>query len=108
MLKLHYNIDVSDKYDSDVELVKYIGRTHPVGYYGTQRGESSSWKVEIDKQDKETLYAIRRLSIWAGNVYVREPSGTGYWASINVSYSQTHRKLTIPITFEIKRVEGGV
>lgn len=107
MLRLPYNIDISDKYAGDVSLLKYIGRENPVSYYGTQVGETSSWKVEIEKSDKETLYAIRRLAVWKGDVYVREPSGSGYWANISISFSQTHCKLTIPITIEVTRVEGG-
>lgn len=105
---LPYNIDVSDKNDKDVSLVKYIGRKRPVSYYGTQLGETATWKVEIPKDDEETLYALRRLAIWTGDVYVREPSGSGYWANISVSMSQTHCQLTIPVTIEITRVEGGV
>lgn len=108
MLKLPYNIDVSDKHSSDVELVKYIGRRHPVSYYGTQLGESATWNVEIEKDDSETLYALRRLAIWMGDVYVREPSGSGYWAHISVSFKQTHCNLTIPVTLDITRVEGGI
>lgn len=108
MLKLPYNIDVSDKHSADVSHVEYIGRKHPVSYYGTQLGETASWKVDIDKNDKETLYALRRLAIWMGDVYVREPSGSGYWASISVSFSQTHCELTIPVTLDVTRVEGGV
>lgn len=108
LLKLPYNIDVSAKHGVDVSLVNYIGRKRPVSYYGTQLGESATWKVEIPKSDKETLYAIRRLSIWTGNVYVREPSGTGYWASMTVSYNVNHCETTIPITFDITRVEGGL
>lgn len=108
LLKLPYNIDVSDQNDVDVSLIKYIGRRHPVTYYGTQVGSTSSWKVEIPKYDKETLYALRRLAIWMGDVYVREPSGSGYWANISVSFSQTHCELTIPVTLNITRVEGGV
>lgn len=107
MLKLPYNIDVSDDSDPDVALVEYIGRKHPISYYGTQRGVSSTWNVEIDKKDEETLYALRRLQTWMGDVYVREPSGSGYWANIKVSFSQTHCELTIPVTLTIKRVEGG-
>ena len=107
MLKLPYNIDVSDDHSPDVSLIKYIGRKHPVGYYGTQVGHTASWKVEIPKSDKETLYAIRRLANWMGDVYVREPSGSGYWANITVSYSQTHLKPIIPVTFNVKRVSGG-
>lgn len=108
LLRLPYNIDVSDNHDIDVELVEYIGRRHPVSYYGTQTGESSTWNVVIDKSDKDTLYALRRLAIWMGDVYVREPSGSGYWANISVSFSQKHNDLTIPVTLNIKRVTGGM
>lgn len=107
MLKLPYNISVSDKHDPDVELVEYIGRKHPVSYYGTQVGEKSTWSVDIDKDDIETLYSLRRLAVYMGDVYVREPSGSGYWANVNVSFSQKYDDLVIPVTFEITRVEGG-
>lgn len=107
LIKLPYNIDVSDDNQVDVSLVKYIGRKYPVSYYGTQLGSTSSWTMEIPKEDIRTLYALRRLAIWTGDVYVREPSGSGYWASIAVSFSQTHNELTIPITITITRVEGG-
>lgn len=108
MLKLPYNIDTTSNHSADVSLVNYIGRKHPVSYYGTQLGETETWNVVIPASDKDTLYAIRRLAIWTDNVYVREPSGAGYWANISVSYSQKHNELTIPITFDIKRVEGGM
>lgn len=107
LLRLPYNIDVSDKYSPDVSLIEYTGRSHPVSYYGTQKGSTSSWSVEIPKYDEETLYTIRRLSIWMGDVYVREPSGSGYWANVKVSYDTKHCELTIPITLDITRVEGG-
>lgn len=108
MLRLPYNIDVSNAHSPDVSLVRYIGRKRPVSYYGTQLGESATWNVEIPKSDTETLYALRRLAIYMGNVYVREPSGSGYWASINVSFSQKHLGLTIPVTINITPVEGGM
>lgn len=108
MLKLPYNIDISDSQDKDVALIKYIGREHPVSYHGTQLGTTATWNVEIAKQDKETLYGLRRLAVWMGDVYVREPSGSGYWADISVSFSQKHRELTIPVTLNITRVEGGM
>lgn len=108
LVRLPYNVDVSDKTNPDVSLVKYIGRKRPVSYYGTQLGETSSWKVEIPKDDIDTLYALRRLAIWMGDVYVREPSGSGYWASVTVSFSQTHNSLTIPVTLDVTRVEGGI
>ena len=108
LLKLPYNIDVSDKYGMDVSLVEYIGRKHPVSYYGTQLGEAQTWNISVPKTDVETLYMLRRLAIWTGNVYVREPSGTGYWANVNVSFSKKHLEVTIPVTIEVTRVEGGV
>ena len=107
LLKLPYNIDVSDSNRSDVSLIEYIGRSHPVAYYGTQLGSSSTWNMTIDKKDKETLYGLRRLARWMGDVYVREPSGSGYWANVSVSFSQKHCDVTIPVTINVSRVEGG-
>lgn len=107
MLKLPYNIDVSDSNESDVTLVEYIGRKRPVSYYGTQLGSTSSWKVDVAKEDKDALYALRRLAVWMDDVYVREPSGSGYWAYIKVSFSQEHCNLVIPVTLDITRVDGG-
>ena len=108
MLKLPYNIDVSDKNASEVTMVNYAGRKYPVSYYGTHLGSTSTWNTVIPKSDKETLYALRRLQTWMGDVYVREPSGSGYWANIKVSFNQNHKELTIPVTLELTRVEGGI
>lgn len=107
LLRLPYNIDVSDNNDQDVSLIEYIGRKHPVSYYGTQIGSTSTWNTDIPSTDVDTLYAVRRLSVWMGDVYVREPSGSGYWASVKANYNQKHTGLTIPITLDITRVEGG-
>lgn len=108
MLMLPYNIDVTDKRKREVELVKYVGRENPVSYYGTQKDESSTWNVVIPKDDKETIYALRRLSLWTGDVYVREPSGLGYWANITISFNQKHTDMTAPVTIDVTRVEGGM
>lgn len=108
LVKLPYNIDVQDKTNLDVELINFVGRKSPVSYYGTQVGETANWSCEIPKKDIETIYALRRLAKYTGDVYVREPSGTGYWANINVSFGIKHLDLTIPVTFEITRVEAEV
>lgn len=107
-VKLPYNVDVSESNAHDVALIKYAGRSNPVSYYGTHIGESGSWSMVIDKNDKDTLYALRRLGRWMGNAYVREPSGVGYWASVAVAISQKHCEMTIPVTLTITRVEGGI
>lgn len=107
LIKLPYNIDTSEKTDPDVEFANYIGRSHPVGYYGTHIGETATWNTEIPKNDTDTLYGLRRLQKWMGNVYVREPSGTGYWANVKVSFNRKHKDVIIPVTIEVTRVEGG-
>lgn len=107
-LKLPYNISVSNGYSPDTSLVEYIGRKHPVSYYGTQLGETMSWRTVIPKSDHNTLNLIRELAIYMGDVYVREPSGIGYWANISVDFSQSYDDLTIPLSFSITRVEGGM
>ena len=108
LLKLPYNIDVSESNQLDTTLVNYIGRERPVSYYGTQLGESPSWSCEIPKEDTETLYQLRRLSTWQGDVYVREPNGSGFWANIQVSMNIKHKSTTIPVTLKINPVEGGI
>ena len=107
MVKIPYNIDISSTYTPDVSLIEYIGRNHPVSYYGTQKGESVSVSCEIPKDDTDTIYKLRRLAKYMGDVYFREPSGLGYWSNVKVSFSQNHCELTVPITLEITRIEGG-
>ena len=107
-LRLPYNIDISESNAIDMSLIEYIGREHPVSYYGTHVGSTATWSVEIPKNDKNTIYELRKLAIWMGDVYVREPSGTGYWANVEVSFNQTHREFTIPVSLKITRVAGGM
>ena len=107
-MRLPYNVDVTDNRKADASFVEYAGRKHPVSYYGTQLGETSTWNVTIPKEDKETIYALRRLSIWTGDVYVREPSGMGYCANVEVTFNIKYSDVTVPITLNITRVEGGV
>lgn len=108
LIRLPFNIDVTEKPKVDVSLVDYIGRRNSVAYYGTKISESATWNTVIKKDDEEMLYALRRLAVWQGNVYVREPSGVGYWATISVSLDQKHKELIIPVTLDITRVEGGM
>ena len=108
MLRLMYNVDVSESTDPDVELVEYQGRENPVSYYGTQIGTTATWNTDVLKSDKETIYQLRRLQRWMGDVYVREPSGVGYWANIKVSFSQKHTEELVPVTLTITRVEGDM
>lgn len=107
-LILPYNISITDKYGMDVTLAEYIGRSHPVSYYGTQLGIGGSWSSSIPASDADTRFALRRLAIYPGDVYVREPSGVGYWANVNVSFSKSYDNMLSPISLDVTRVEGGV
>ena len=106
MVKLPFNVDVDASTSPDVSLVEYIGRSHPVAYYGTQKGETMTLIAVIPKSYTDTIYALRRLSNWSGNVYIREPSGIGYWANLTVKMPIKHVELTVTVTFTVKRVEG--
>ena len=108
MLVLPYNVKVSDNRKRDVTRVTYAGRQYPVSYHGTAISESPNWTTTIPKDDAETIYALRRLSIWAGPVYVREPSGTGFWANVTPTFNIEGTSVTIPVTLDVTRVEGGV
>lgn len=108
MLRLPWNVDTSENNSIDVELVEYIGREHPVSYYGTQVGQMMSMSVDIRADDEETLYSLRRLARYMGDAYVREPNGVGYWANVTVSFSTTHNNPVIPVTISATRVEGGM
>ena len=107
ILKLPYNITTSETTKIDTGLIEYIGRDHPVSYYGTQLGQTANWRTEIPRNDMETINILRRLSVYRGDVYVREPTGTGYWAHVVVSFDRTYDSLKVPVSLSITRVEGG-
>lgn len=108
MLVLPYNIKISDKRTRETSRVTYAGREYPVLYHGTAIDESSSWSTVIPTDDTDTIYALRRLSLWAGPAYVREPSGMGFWANVIPSFNIDGTSVTIPVTLDVTRVEGGV
>ena len=108
LLRLDYNINVTDNRKRDVEFADYAGREHSVSYYGTKISEAPSWNVTIPKDDVDTIYALRRLSLWAGDVYIREPSGMGFWANVGVSFPINHDAVATQVTLAITRVEGGM
>ena len=108
MLILPYNVKITDKRKRDVSRVAYAGREYPVSYHGTLIEEGSSWSMVIPKDDIDSVYALRRLSLWTGPVYIRESSGMGFWANVVPSFNIDYDALTIPVTLEVTRVEGGV
>lgn len=107
IIRLPYNVDVSESANIDNEMVKYVGRKDPVSYYGTHTGYTANWNTEIPKYDKETIKMLRKLQVFPGDVYVREPNGTGYWAHVTVTFPINHCALTVSVSISVTRVEGG-
>lgn len=107
-LRLPYNIDVSESANIENSMVNYVGRKNPVSYYGTQTGYTATWNTVIPKYDRDTIALLRKLQVYPGDVYVREPSGTGYWAHVTVSFPINHVELTVSVSISITRVEGGM
>lgn len=105
---LPYNISTTENTSIDITSANYIGRERVVTYYGTQLGESQSWTCEIPRDDEETLYLLRRLMVYPGNVYVRDPSGNGFWASVKVSFNRKYNSPVVSITLNVTPVEGGI
>lgn len=106
MLVLPYDMTVSETNGEADKVAKaYIGRKRPVSYYGTQLGDSATWGCDILKTDTDTLTALRNLKAWMGDVYVREPTGTGYWAQVSVDLSISADSATVPVTLSIVPVD---
>jgi hypothetical protein len=107
MLVLPYNVKVTDNRQREVSRIAYAGREYPVSYHGNMITEASSWSTVISKDDADSIYALRKLSLWPGVVYVREPSGMGFWANVTPTFNIEHKSVSIPITLSVTRVEGG-
>lgn len=107
-IRLPYNIDVSESANIENNMVNYVGRKNPVSYYGTQTGYTATWNTVIPKSDRDTIALLRKLQVYPGDVYVREPSGTGYWAHVKVTFPINHVELTVSVSLNVTRVEGGM
>ena len=106
---LPYNLQVNESYAPDVALREYAGRRAPVAYYGTQRGARASWTADLAKDiDADALGLLRRLARTMEDVYVREPSGTGYWAHAEVSgISHAHNTSSVGAQISVTAVDHG-
>lgn len=105
-LKLPYNVKKNEVSEVDAELVDYIGREHPVSYYGTKKGQKSSYSTDVPKEDFAILDLVRRLQSWPGDVYLRAQDGLGYWAKVEVSFDRDYDSLLMPISIDAVRVDS--
>lgn len=101
-----FNLNLDESGSMQAEDAEYIGRKHPVSYYGTQRGHSASYRVDFPKSDDVTLTKCRKLMDYAGDAYIREPSGLGFWAHVSSPrISRNYDSQAISFTFEAIHVD---
>lgn len=107
LLLLKYNPQTSYDTTTKVETVEYAGREYPVAYYGKYKETSVSWKTDVVRDDTDTIFQLRRLQAYAGNCYVRDPSGFGCWANVSISFDRDYDSAVIPVNVSITRVDDG-
>lgn len=101
-----YNLNLDESGNPESEDVEYVGRAHPVSYYGTQEGYEARFEVEFPKEDKDTLAKARKLIALRDDAYVREPYGTGYWAHVTTpSLSRSYDSEKLRLSFTARRVD---
>ena len=100
-----YNLQFDENGEPEVEEAKYIGREHPVSYYGTQLGYTATYQTEFPRGDQATLDLCRKLMGYLDDCYIREPSGTGFWAHVTTSLSRTEDSQAISFTVNASRVD---
>ena len=105
---LPFNLELKESYDPDVVTLSYAGRRHPVGYFGTEVGQSASWRAQFPKSSGDAeLSALRALAGSMSECHVREPMGTGYPAIVKVNgISTANTDGAVTVDLEVTRVDG--
>ena len=102
-----YNIQINETNKVDKEEVQFAGRLRKNSYYGSSQTEEQTWNFVLPRDDKETLYKLRLMSLHKGSVYIREVNGRGYWADVEVTINDTYNTDISTASFKIT-VTGGV
>ena len=106
-VELPYNIKVSEESDPDAVELELWGDDAPTLRNGTHLRIGGSWSCDMVKSESdETLAGLRRLMAHPGSVYVREPSGIGYWARCKVSISRSYDSQAVSVSLSVTRVKS--
>lgn len=81
------NSTFSQDGEAENEPARYSGRKRPVHYYGEGLVESMRYDLQFERADARTMALVRALMSFPGDVYVREPTGTGFWAHVRCTLS---------------------
>lgn len=102
-----FNISLTENNTKDKTDVQFAGRRKQNSYFGVSDTEEQQWQFVVPREDKETLYKLRILSLYKGSVYVREPNGRGYWANVEATINDTFNTVISNCTLKIT-VAGGI
>ena len=100
-----YNLEFTENGNVQAEDIAYIGREDPVSYYGTQTGYTASYRMAFPRDDAETLSKVRALIRLRDDAYIREPSGTGFWAHVKPTLGRSHDSGLYELSVEAVRVD---
>lgn len=107
-LVLPFDVDVSEQWSKQSSLNEWAGRKNPVSRYGTQQGRTATWACDINRfAGLDQVSAVRKLASYMGDVYVREPYGSGYWAHVDVSSIEiVHAEAAVRVSLNVTKVEA--
>jgi len=100
-----YNMQLSESGEVEREHAEFIGRKHPVAYYGTQLGHTARYSLDFPRDDTATLALCRQLLAYRGDVYIREPRGMGFWASVRCGLSMDSKTETVSLSVDATEVD---
>ena len=93
-LELPYNINISDKYEKDVEIRKHLNGDLD-GYWNQNVTRTASLNSDVIRlNNAEDIIQARSLARYTGPVFVRTPDGSAYEADVEVSDMSTEGKVT--------------
>lgn len=105
-VRLPFELSLSEEREADMAEVAYLDRRRPVLYVGRAlRQECSASGVIDESEDPGIHWRIRAMLEAGGPVYVREPSGTGFWASVRGTVTPSGPG-TSAVSLRFVRVEG--
>lgn len=102
-----FNITLSENNTKDKADIQFAGRRKKTSYYGVSDSEEQQWQFVVPRNDKETLYKLRLLSLHKGSVYIREPNGRGYWANVEATINDNYNAVISNCSLKIT-VAGGI
>ena len=98
---LPYNIDLSATWSKDFTETTYLGGSVQGDWNPGVSRSASINSVLINLDDKDTIMAMRRLSVYSGICHVRTPDGSSYVADVQVSEERSHDSGGRVVTYKL-------